>query len=149
MRRLRFFIKLQFWFSLRQMRAHYWRVLAVLFGIAIGAAVFTSIRLAVDASLDSFTQSMSLVSGKTDWVVTRPGGRVPEGLVARLNVHPAVETASPLLTSYIKIFGEEAEPFLLIGMDPILDRSLRGWQVKKTKQRDVRLWLDLVREPKF
>ncbi|MBW2051367.1 MAG: ABC transporter permease [Deltaproteobacteria bacterium] len=147
MRRLRFFIKLQFWFSLRQMRAHYWRVLAVLFGIAIGAAVFTSIRLAVDASLDSFTQSMSLVSGKTDWVVTRPGGRVPEGLVARLNVHPAVETASPLLTSYIKIFGEEAEPFLLIGMDPILDRSLRGWQVKKTKQRDVRLWLDLVREP--
>jgi sugar (pentulose or hexulose) kinase len=68
-------------------------------GSALGAAVFTSVRLAVDASMDSFTRTFDLLSGQADSTVVRSGGRVPEDLVARLWSHAVVEAASPLLSS--------------------------------------------------
>jgi putative ABC transport system permease protein len=36
---------------------------------------------------------------------------------------------------------------LLIGIDPIMDRPLRSWQVAETRSRDVTMWLDLLKEP--
>ena len=125
---LTFFIRLWIWFGFRQLRARLWRTLAVLVGIGLGAAVFTSVRLAVDASLDSFTRSVDALSGKSDYTVLCPGGRVPESLIAGLIRHPAVQAVSPLSTTYVQIGEEASEPFLLIGLDPILDRSLRTWQ---------------------
>jgi putative ABC transport system permease protein len=123
------------------------RALTVLFGIALGAAVFTSVRLSVHASLDSFTRSMQLIAGRADRVLTRPGGRVPEELVAKLLNHPSVESASPLLTTYIRPVHDNAEPFLLIGFDPILDRSLRSWQIAEIGKQETVPWLDLLKDP--
>ena len=102
---MRSFLFLFYRFVVRSMRARPWRILAVLFGIALGAGVFTSVRLAVDASLDSFSNSMDLISGKADFVVTQVGGRVPEYLVADLSNHPAVLSASPLMTTYVQATG--------------------------------------------
>jgi putative ABC transport system permease protein len=84
MHSLRFFLTLVSQFIVRNMRQHPWRALAVIVGIALGAGVFTSVRLAANASIAAFTRSMDLMSGNADWVVARPGGRVPESLVARL-----------------------------------------------------------------
>jgi putative ABC transport system permease protein len=141
------FLRLAIWFTARHIRRHPWRLLAVLVGIALGAAVFTSVRLAVDASLDTFIRGMDLLSGKADWAVVKPGGRVPEKLVAPLLAHPAVDTASPLLTSYVQISQKEQAVFLLIGLDPILDHPLRTWQASASQQDALRIWLDLLRTP--
>ncbi len=122
------FLRLWIWFGFRQLRTHLGRTLAVLVGIGLGAAVFTSVRLAVDASLDSFTRSVDALAGKSDWTVLHPGGRVPEDLIAGLSNNPAVQALSPLSTIYVQPSEDTAEPFLLIGVDPILDRSLRTWQ---------------------
>jgi hypothetical protein len=59
-------------------------------GNRLGAAVFTSVRLAVHATLDSFTRSMDLIAGDSDLTLVRPGGRVPDTLVSALMKHPAV-----------------------------------------------------------
>jgi len=144
---MRAFLFLFYRFVVRSMRARPWRILAVLFGIALGAGVFTSVRLAVDASLDSFSNSMDLISGKADFVVTQTGGRVPEHLVADLLNHPAVQSASPLITTYVQATGPVTEPFLLIGLDPILDSSFRSWHLDMTTAQPVEPWLDLVRRP--
>jgi putative ABC transport system permease protein len=56
-----FFFRLFIWFSFRNLRRHPGRALTVLLGIALGAAVFTSVRLSVHASLDSFGKSMELI----------------------------------------------------------------------------------------
>ena len=77
MRNFFFFLRLFAWFSLRDMRKHKGRAATVLLGIAMGAAVFSSVRLSVNASLDSFTRSMDLIAGRADYVLTRPGGYVP------------------------------------------------------------------------
>ena len=100
MRNLLFFFRLFIWFSLRHMRKHMGRAATVLFGIALGAAVFTSVRLSVDASLDSFTKSMDLIAGRADHVLTRPGGYVPEPLIAELLKHPMIRSASPVLSTF-------------------------------------------------
>ncbi len=173
MNRLATFFRLWTWFSFRQLRGHLWRTIAVLVGIGLGAAVFTSVRLAVNASLDSFTRSLDTLSGKSDWTILRPDGRVPESLISTLVRHPAVKALSPLSTTYVQAVDDAASgPLLLIGLDPILDRSIRTWQsdssgerqsspapkseARKQRENDPArsssgqassLWLDLIREP--
>ena len=147
MRTLLFFFRLFIWFSLRHMRNHMGRAATVLFGIALGAAVFTSVRLSVNASLDSFTKSMDLIAGRADHVLTRPGGYVPDHLIAELLKHPMIRSASPVLSTYTRSSHEDGEPFLLIGFDPILDRPLRQWRIDDHNGQQGAVWLDLLREP--
>lgn len=146
-RKKRLFPRLFLWFILRPVKARPGRTFAVLLGIALGASVFTSVRLAADASLRSFSRSMDLVAGNADRVVARPGGRVPEDLTAELAAHPAVQAASPVLSTYVKGVGESAEVFLLLGFDPLLDRSLRQWRTDEELSETGPLWLDLIRRP--
>jgi putative ABC transport system permease protein len=141
------YLRLFVWFNTRQLRRHPWRLAAVILGIALGAAVFTSVRLAVDASLDAFTQSMDLISGKADWSVLGRGTRVPENLVARLKTDAAVESASPFISTYAEAHGKDLPPFLLIGIDPILDYPLRTWQLSSSGPEEAASWLDLIRTP--
>ena len=147
MQRALFFLQFFIWFSLRNMRKHSGRALTVLLGIALGAAVFTSVRLSINASLDSFTRSMDLITGSADRVLIRPGGRVPEELIPKLLTHFAVDTASPLLTTYVRPARSDAGFFLLIGLDPILDRSIRNWEMSESEQSAGGSWLDLIKEP--
>ncbi len=147
MRNFVFFFRLFVWFSVRHMRRHLGRALTVLFGIALGAAVFTSVRLAVNASLDSFAKSMDLIAGRADHVLTRSGGYVPEDLMSKLLNHPAIQNASPVLISYTRVAQQGSEPFVLIGFDPILDRPLRDWRVTRKSNQEALVWLDLLKEP--
>jgi putative ABC transport system permease protein len=142
-----FFFRFMNWFSIRHFRSHPWRVLAVLFGIALGSAVFTSVRLAMHASLDSFTRSMDLISGKADWTVVRTGGRVQERLVAELLVLPGVEAVSPLITTYVSGANHGNDPFLLIGLDPVLNYAFHSWQIEGPTDEAARIWLDLMKKP--
>jgi putative ABC transport system permease protein len=142
-----FFFRLFIWFSIRNMRNHLGRALTVLLGIALGASVFTSVRLSVQASLDSFTKSMEVIAGRSDQALISPGGRIPESLITDLLKHPGISAASPLMTTYVRFAAEGSPPFLLIGFDPILDRSFRSWQVSKFDNRDPMMWLSLLSEP--
>ncbi len=147
MQRVLFYLQFFVWFSLRNMRKHPVRALTVVFGIALGAAVFTSVRLSIHASLDSFSKSMDLVTGNAEMVVAQPGGRVPEHLIAELLRQPAIRNASPMLSTYVRPADGEGHPFLLIGLDPILDRSMRTWQINASPESQTGIWLDLLGNP--
>ncbi|WP_419660397.1 conserved uncharacterized protein, DUF214 [Desulfosarcina variabilis str. Montpellier] len=145
-RQIRETVRLFVWFSLRHLRSHPIRAIAVLLGIALGAAVFTSVRLSVHATLDAFSSSMDRITGSSDICLVQPGGRVPDTLVAKLMRHPAVHRASPILTTYVQPAGREA-PFLLIGLDPVLDRGLRDWQTTSTGKDQTADWTGLITRP--
>lgn len=147
MRRLMFFLRLFRWFSLRSLRAHWGRALVVLLGIALGAAVFTSVRLAVHASLSSFVRSMDFFAGTAQKVLVRPGGHLPEGVLPVLLGHPAVKDFSPLLTTYVRRADQPGDSFLMIGIDPLLDQSFRRWRISGDRDQATERWLDLIREP--
>ena len=154
MRQFTLFLRLFNWFTVRMLKRHRWRVLTVLLGISLGAAVFTSVRLSIGASLDAFTRSMDLIAGKADWTVTHHGGRVPEEFVAPLLRAPGVAAASPILTAYVhpaedrgSESGMEAPPFLLVGIDPILDRAVRSWDVEGGGTGRISGGTDLITDP--
>ncbi len=140
------FFRLFFWFILRHAASHRWRVLIVIAGIALGAAVFTSVRLAIHASVQSFTSSMHRIAGTADAVLIRPGGMVPETLVAAMLRNPAVSAAAPVSTAYVVAEPRPEEPFLLIGIDPTLESAFRSWG-DDTRRRPGGAWLELVAEP--
>ena len=141
-------VRLWLWFNFRQLRLHWRRTVAVIAGIGLGAAVFTSVRLAVNASLDSFTRSVDAITGRADLTVSCPGGHVPEDVVARLLEHPAVLTASPILSTYVRPEDERMEPFLLVGIDPLLDRPLRAYPSSDPDDSlPASAWVDLVGRP--
>jgi len=129
------------------MKKHLGRALAVLLGIALGAAVFTSVRLSIHAALDSFTRSMDVIAGSADRVLTQPGGRVPEKWVAKLMQFSVVREVSPVLTTYVRLADKKSEPILLIGVDPIMDRSFRNWQISEHSKEDAESWLELLKRP--
>jgi putative ABC transport system permease protein len=147
MRRLKFFLHLFRWFCVRNLRDHWGRALVVLLGIALGAAVFTSVRLAVHASLSSFVRSMDFFAGNAQKVLLRPGGHLPEGVLPVLLAHPAVKEFSPLLTTYVRSSRMPENSFLMIGIDPLLDQSFRSWRVQGDREKAAARWLDLIREP--
>lgn len=142
---MKFFLRLWFWFSFRHAMAHPWRVAAVVLGIGLGAAVFTSVRLAVEASVVSFTSSIDLLAGKADRVVVVPGGRVPETVVPLLLRMPAVRTASPVISAYVKADASPI-PFLLFGLDPLLDQPLRAWRIEDSSDSTLPRF-DLIADP--
>ena len=129
------------------MKKHLGRALTVLLGIALGAAVFTSVRLSIHAALDSFTRSMDVIAGSADRVLHQPGGRVPEEWVAKLIQLGVVREASPVLTTYVRLADKKSEPILLIGVDPIMDRSFRRWQTSERTKKDVESWVELLKRP--
>lgn len=150
MKRLVLLFRLWYWFSFRHLRTHYRRTLVVLAGIALGAAVFTSVRLAVHASVESFTRTMDALTGKADRVVIQPGGLVPETVLSTLMNHPSVAGASPVMTAYVHAGSGSTEPFLLVGIDPILDRPLRSWETHDpgiSSGASLLSWIDLVKQP--
>lgn len=141
------FFRIWTWFSFRQLRRHIGRSLVVLLGISLGAAVFTSVRLAVNASLSSFSRSVDAVSGKADWSVVAPGGRVPENLLGMLARNPSVVAASPISTIFVQS-PSKGDLLLLVGLDPIQDRMFRLWRTTAAETGGLRsAWLELIGEP--
>lgn len=136
------------------MLQHRWRTLTVLLGIALGAAVFTSVRLSIDASLNSFVNSIDRIAGQTHVSIMRPGGRVPETLLPHLLADPAIQSASPVLSTYVQPEHPSADssldhasrPFLLIGLAPLLDRGFRNWETGETTNRRDH-WFHLIKQP--
>ncbi|MEJ2657946.1 MAG: FtsX-like permease family protein, partial [Desulfobacterales bacterium] len=104
-------------------------------------------RLSVHAALESFTRSMDVIAGSADRVLIQPGGRVPEEWVAKLIRLAVVRKVSPVLTTHVRLADKESEPFLLIGIDPILDRGFRKWQTFGQPDQDAKTWLDLIKTP--
>lgn len=140
------FFRLWIWFSFRELKGHAWRTVAVLVGIGLGAGVFTSVRLAANASVQSFANGIDTISGKADRTLTRPGGGLPENLVRVLLDSSDIAAASPFMSTYVRLEGDD-EPLLLIGIDPVLDGQLRTWKSALPDSQSDFSWGRLVGEP--
>lgn len=147
MRSLRLFLKIFFAFNLRQVKHHRGRVIAVIIGIAMGAAVFSSVRIAVRASLDSFSNSLLAITGNAQYTLYQPGGYVPETIIADLIRHPMIAHASPLCSTYVREKGSNSNGFLLIGIDPFLDYPFREWQNQDHPIASAADWRELLTHP--
>jgi putative ABC transport system permease protein len=94
--------------------------------LALGVAVFVSIRLANRAAVASFTRFTDTLTGQSDWIVQAPAGTLPESVLpeirtalkgAAVHIVPVVEaTASqPSVDGKNERFGRTS--FTLLGVD--------------------------------
>jgi len=97
--------------------------------------------------MDSFTRTFDLLSGQADCIVVRSGGRVTEELVATLWSQSCGGDGFALNSTYVTVSGRNEEPFLMVGLDPILDYPLRSWQIASSAGDASRVWLQVVTSP--
>jgi len=148
-RRLSSLYRLWVCLNLRYFKRDYKRCLIVLLGVGLGAALFTGVRLAANASMESFSTGMDRFAGTADAVVTADAGPVDDELVAVLLKLPEVAAATPVLSVVVRVEGHD-EALRIIGIAPLLDRDFRDFPtVRKSSQDqdDEQLWQRLMSEP--
>jgi putative ABC transport system permease protein len=155
MRRLAMLAKLFWWFNGRRFRDNLVRNLAVLIGVGLGAAMFTSVRLAVNASTDAFAESVSAATGRAEASVVATGGRVDERLLASILRVDGVAAAAPVLAVYVSpasgpdpVGQDQLETyFKLVGIDPFLDAAFRERNVLRDVVENGDVYVGLLSEP--
>ncbi|TWI73296.1 putative ABC transport system permease protein [Desulfobotulus alkaliphilus] len=147
---MKFFFFLLFRISLRHLLRQKLRTLAALLAIALGASVFSSVRMAIDGAGESFASSVTQVTGRADYHLSAGPEGIPEGLMADFLHHPDILRAAPFSSVYVlpDINNKEGErPFLLMGLDPFLDTSFRQWEPESSGEEENGGISELVTRP--
>ena len=125
---------------LRRVALRHWRSAPrqsalLVFILALGIAVFFSIRLANRAAVASFQNFTDLLTQESDWLIRAPAGSLPEPLLGELrdrlgprpvNIIPVVEsTAAEPVGDPDAAIGSQ-ETFQLLGVDLIGVQNLAG-----------------------
>lgn len=127
---------------------HPWQLTLAIVGIALGVAVVIAIDLAMESSLNSFTQASKAFAGAATHRIVASDGGLDEKLYTRLRVEQGIANLSPVITGYVKLAQPDEESFKLIGIDPLIEKSLHsGWQNQQKEKfsTDILTWL--ITEP--
>lgn len=111
-------------FSLQEWSHHPWRHAAALAAVMLGVALAYSVHLINSSALDEFSGAARAVSGQADLELrpaAGPKATFDEAWLARLNAHPDVAVASPVLD--IQTFATSASgqrvPLHVLGVDAL------------------------------
>lgn len=129
-------ITLARWLLMRRLWQERWRTLLTLLGVALGVAVFVSIRLANYSALASFADTVDAVTGRANLQVQSTSDGFDEALYARLVRWPGVQAAAPIVqvsvlakpggptAGAVVRFDERGaytENLLVLGVDPLVE----------------------------
>lgn len=116
---------------------------ALLCGIlALGVAVFISVRLANRAAVASFTHFTDTLTGQSDWIIQPAAGTLPESVLPELRtaligqptaIIPVVETTGARPVNSAATVSDVRTTFTLLGVDLIALANLA--QQQSTDQR--------------
>ena len=113
--------------SLRYLLRHPWQTGLSILGIALGVAVVAGIDLANASARRAFALSAESVTGRaTHQVIGGPSG-LPDGVYRRLRVDARVRPSAPVVDGYVAAPNFPGRTFHLLGIDPLADRSFRGY----------------------
>ncbi len=120
------------------------RSLITILGVALGVAVVLAIRLANDAVLESFRNSLDHVAGKSRLQVTAGELGFDETLFPIVAGTPGVSRAVPVLQAITPVAGLPGEVLLVLGVDVLTDADVRGYRGPTPQLADP---LQLLTEP--
>ncbi len=85
------------WLLLRRLAREHGRTLLTVLGVALGVAVFVSIRLANHSAMASFADTVDAVTGRANLTVESASDGFAESLYVRLARDPRIEAAAPVV----------------------------------------------------
>jgi len=112
-------------FSWQELRHHPWRNAAAVISVMLGVALALSVHLINASALDEFSQAVRSVSGQPDLELrsSRAQGGVGDALLARMQQHPDVALASPVLELSTYALGVQGAgkrvPLRVVGVDAL------------------------------
>ena len=121
------------------------RTAITIFGVAVGVAVFLSIRLANQQTMMSFTESVDLVLGRADAVIRVEGIGFDEIHFEKLHALRKEIKAYPVIEGY-GVESTSGEVVEIIGTDLLQDSGIRDFSLK-TKDKGLKGLLPLIMDP--
>ena len=121
------------------------RTAITIFGVAVGVAVFLSIRLANQQTMMSFTESVDLVLGRADAVIRVEGIDFDEIHFEKLHTLRKEIKAYPVIEGY-GVESTSGEVVEIIGTDLLQDSGIRDFSLK-TKDKGLKGLLPLIMDP--
>ncbi len=111
---------------------HERRTWLTLVGVALGIAVFISIRLANESVLASYRKSVDLFAGNTTLEIVGRGGAIDEMALIEIRKVPGVKAIAPIVQSVLPMTSPssaEGEVLLLMGIDLFQEGPFRDYKV--------------------
>jgi putative ABC transport system permease protein len=121
------------------------RTAITIFGVAVGVAVFLSIRLANQQTMMSFTKSVDLVLGSADAVIRVEGIDFDETHLEKLHALRKEIKAYPVIEGY-GVESTSGEVVEIIGTDLLQDSGIRDFSLKTT-EKGLKGLLPLIMDP--
>jgi putative ABC transport system permease protein len=121
------------------------RTAITILGVAVGVAVFLSIRLANQQTMMSFTESVDLVLGRTNAVIRVEGMDFDEKIFKKLHTLRHEIKAYPVIEGY-GVESTSGEVVEIIGTDLLQDSGIRDFSIK-TVEKDLKGLLKLILDP--
>jgi putative ABC transport system permease protein len=105
---------------------HPWQLVLAIAGISLGVGVYVGVDVASDNAARAFDLSSELVRGPTTHRLLPIGGDIDEDVYRELVAERGVTRAVPVLEATVGIAGRPGARYALLGMDPLLERDMRG-----------------------
>ena len=121
------------------------RTAITILGVAVGVAVFLSIRLANEQTMMSFTESVDLVLGRAHAVIRVEGMDFDEKVFEKLHALRNEIKAYPVIEGY-GVESTSGEVVEIIGTDLLQDSGIRDFSIK-TVEKDLKGLLKLILDP--
>jgi putative ABC transport system permease protein len=131
------------WVSLRHLLHEGGRTLLTLLGVALGVAVFVSMRLANRSAMASFAETVDAVAGKANLQITSDSEGFDERIYPRVRAVPGVKAAAPVVQTYARADlerkgdtgvyrkgerGPYEETLLILGIDLFSERPFGRYE---------------------
>ena len=117
----------------RQWRAHSLRVAMTTLGIALGVAVFFAIRTANSALLESLTNTVERLAGKSTLEVSAGETGFPEETLDTVRATDGVQLAEPVIEVIVHTAFQDEGNLLILGVDTTGDQQLRQYEFDRSQ----------------
>ena len=134
-------------FPFRHLHEHPGRSLLGILSIALGTAVYLSIALASSSAFRSFQIGVAAVAGKAQLRLQSPGAALDEGSFPMVRRLPQVKFAAPVIETMVYLKGPDAQPVLLLGIDPFSEGPLRDYRFLAGSSLDQEAFLNFLTRP--
>lgn len=122
------------WISARHLLGEGRKTLLTLLGVALGVAVFVSIRLANHSAMASFSATVDNVAGRANLQVVSDTEGFPESLLSRVAAYPGVRAAAPVIEEILaaqkpgtRVGKPPVHSVLVLGIDPTASKPFYDW----------------------
>jgi len=119
--------------TFRQWRTHRLRVAMTTLGIALGVAVFFAIRTANAALLDSLTETVERLAGKSTLQISAGESGFPESILDGVRATPGVKLAEPVIEVVVNTAFQDEGSLLILGVDTTGDQQFREYEFDRSK----------------